>query len=163
MAAQVVAASAAKGVAESKTGGLIIGLTVLGVAAFGYFVIYRGIVRPQLCRFNVMNCETKEQKLARKIARFEGFQISFFDPTKITVDAMTAKTLADQVQKAWGFFNDNEEQLYGALKRVSTKRNLAAVSYEYQIRHGVSLPDDINRRTNYAEKMRIYDIISKLQ
>jgi hypothetical protein len=163
MAGQLIAASAAKGVAESKYGPLIIVGTIVGVAAIAYFGIYRGLIRPKLCSTGILDCETKEQRLARKIARFEGFSSSYYDPTKTTITPTAAKVKADQINDAFGFFNDNESLLYGALDSVGSKANLALVSIVYFDRHGISLPDDINARISYSEKKRIYDIISKLK
>lgn len=161
MAANLLAAGAAKGLAENKNAPIVVGALIIGVVALGYFGIYRPIIRPRLCKTGILTCETKDQKLDRKIARFDGFNPKYFDRFRLTISDATAKVIRNNIKSALSGAGTNEEELYSALLQAGTKHNLSLVSHYYAAAYGKSLADAINDDTNYTEKKRVWDILKE--
>lgn len=163
MAAPLIAASAAKGLAENKYSPFIVGGLIVGIGAIAYFGIYRGLVRPRLCSSGILECETKGMKLDRKIAEFDGFNPTYYEPFNLTISYEKAKALRNQIRDAIKGAGTNEESLFSAIQSVGSKHNLSLVSKEYQAQYGTSLADSINDDTSYTEKKRILDILKKIR
>ena len=70
--------------------------------------------------------------------------------------------IAEKIKSAKGLFNDNEAQLWGAIKRITYKTQVAQVNGYFTRKYGVELFAYLKTFLNANEQAEIYDYLKKL-
>lgn len=73
----------------------------------------------------------------------------------------TAKNWAETINDAWGWINDNEEQIYDVFRRIPNKVTISQVSDEYSKLYKIDLLADLINRLSAYELAFIYRIVDK--
>ena len=79
----------------------------------------------------------------------------------ITREIAIAKAKA--IHNAWGVFDDNEEQVYGALRGLPSKAAVSFVAFWYNKQHDSDLFSDLNYKLTDDEKKVAFGIVEKLR
>ena len=80
----------------------------------------------------------------------------------IVMAAAAAGRTAQMIESAWGFWNDDEAQVYSAFRGLRDKVQVAQVAGAYQSQFGVSLLDTLSRRLDDEELQTVLDIVAGL-
>lgn len=136
----VVAAAAAGKMAENKWTPIVLGVLIVGGVVGTFFLAKRG-----LCAVGLAECATdrRANRALKKLQALDAFNPNYYQSSRLTITHDNAKIKADELHKAFGFWNDDEEQVYGVLRQVGTVDNMSLVSKYYQIRQGSSLVDEL--------------------
>lgn len=132
-------------------------------------LVYFLIARPILRRVGII--ETKEDRQRDKKAEVFGTTTdSPFSPrywTKITnakiLTKAAAEQLADRINNAIGFFWDDDNEVYGALRTLQFKTQLSFLADVFNQRHKTDLYQLLNRNMADNEMDIINGIASSLQ
>ena len=130
MAAPVIAHAASE-VGKTKWGQVAIGVAVIGGTVVAAIVTIKILQTLQII-------DTREERRARrqagKLAGMEAFEPQYYTkrPTKVSISPTQAQMFAKNIYSAKGWFNGNEEKLFGAFRSIGSKWNLSYVAAVFQ-------------------------------
>jgi hypothetical protein len=75
--------------------------------------------------------------------KLDAFNPNFYQSSMLTITHNNAKIRADELNSAFGVFNDDEEGVYSVLRQVGTENNMSLVSKYFEQRHNSSLVDQL--------------------
>ena len=78
------------------------------------------------------------------------------------MDPKIAIQFAKDIHSAFGFWNDNEEKITGALKSIGSKFKLSFVAFWYYKEYKQDLYSELNYRLSDDEKKVVFGIVEKL-
>ena len=73
-----------------------------------------------------------------------------------------AKELVKDIYDAWGWIDDDEQQIYGAIRSSRTKLDLSRVSYWYYQEYKKDLQAELQKRLDDDEYKKVAHIVEKL-
>jgi hypothetical protein len=155
------AAGAAQGLASNKYTPIVIGVLIVGGAVGTYFLAKRG-----LCAIGLAECATdrRAKRTLKKLQKLDAFNPNFYKNTQLTISHNAAKIKADELEDAFGFWNDDEEGVYRVLQSIATPDDMSLVSKYYGIRHESSLVDDMSYHLDDEdEAKRMWTIVKHLR
>lgn len=80
--------------------------------------------------------------------------------TSTMLTSASAKLIAKNIKNAFGFLNDNEEQIYAAFRTMKNKYNVSQVSDAYRILFNEDLAGSLVEKLNDYELSNIWDIVN---
>ncbi|MCB9448695.1 MAG: hypothetical protein H6585_10160 [Flavobacteriales bacterium] len=80
---------------------------------------------------------------------------------RLTDDA--AKANAKKIYDAWGWWDDDEDQVYGVFRSLKDKVQVSQVAYWYYKAHEINLIDDIRSRMSQSEVAKVMEIVGPKQ
>jgi len=75
---------------------------------------------------------------------------------------LTAKGFANDINSAWGIFDDDEDKIYGVLRALKDQVAVSQVAYWYYQKKKVNLIDELNARLTPEENSKILKIVNNL-
>jgi hypothetical protein len=140
MVAQMAAADAAGKLAQNKWTPIVLGIVIVGGATLSFFAM-----RAVLCKLEVIECATdrRAKRALNKLMKLDAFNPNFYQSSMLTITHNNAKIRADELNSAFGVFNDDEEGVYSVLRQVGTENNMSLVSKYFEQRHNSSLVDQL--------------------
>lgn len=78
------------------------------------------------------------------------------------ISQLEAKQAAENIHDAWGIMNDDEEQIYGVFRSLTSKEQVSQVAEAYNKAFNKDLAGDLMSRLSKAELKVIYDITDAL-
>ncbi|PCJ55959.1 MAG: hypothetical protein COA79_20330 [Planctomycetota bacterium] len=156
--------------------GLIIGGTILtGVASY---LVYNRWMKEQMLKeiYEILNGsagDKEKDRITRIVNRkLSASVIDAFNPNfflqfqkygiKNQIGNTKAKVLVKDIYDAFGFFNDDEEQIYGAVRNARTKLDLSRVAYWYYKEHKKDLHAELQAKLGEDEYKKVAAIVEKL-
>lgn len=131
----------------------------------GIVVAYFGILRPIFKKTGLIQSqEGKENDLAE--TKFEGWnpkywkQISDKKIKATFIKAAGAELLAKQINDAWRFLNDDEDEVYAAFRQLKTQVQLSQVSYYFSLLYNKDLYNFLKDLLSDAEFNNVVKIIN---
>ena len=161
MAAPIIAAAAASKMAENKWTPIVIGVLIVGGAVGTFFLAKRG-----LCAIGLAECasQRKAKRTLKKLQGMEAFNPTYYQNTQLTITHQNAKIKADELEDAFGFWNDDEEGVYRSLQSVKSADDMSLISKYYGLRHESSLVDDMSYHLgDEDEAKRMWSIVKHLR
>ncbi len=95
----------------------------------------------------------KLQDIKTEVAFDPNFHRRYDFSTYLRVEK--AKEIAEKIKDSFGFFNDDEEEIYSQLRRLPNKRHVSQVASYYD----GDLLGDILDSFNNSEKLIVFDIV----
>lgn len=160
MAGRYVAARAAGKMAENQWTPIVLGVLIVGGAIGAYFLAKQG-----LCAVGLAECATdrRANRTLKKIQGLQAFNPNFYQNARLTISHNAAKVKADEINDAFGVFNDDEEQVYRVLSSVSNPHDMSLIAKYYSLRHGSSMVDDMSYYLDDEnEAKRMWEITKRL-
>lgn len=157
----LAAASAANKLAQNKWTPVVTGVLVVGAVVGTFFLAKRG-----LCAIGLAECATdrRAKRTLKKIQEMDAFNPNYYQNTRLTITHHNAKVKADELEDAFGFFNDDEEQVYRVLQSIKSADDMSLVAKYYGIRHGSSMVDDMSYYLDDEdEAKRMWQIVKHLR
>ena len=104
------------------------------------------LAKKGLCKIGLAECATdrRAKRTLKKLQGLEAFNPNYYQNTKLTISHQGAKIKADELESAFGFFNDDEEKVYRVLQSIKTPHDMSLVSKYYSIRHDSSVVDSLS-------------------
>ena len=158
MAKQLLVASKAS---ENKWTPIVLGVLVVGGVVGTFFLAKRG-----LCAIGLAECAThrRAKRTLKKIQELDAFNPNYYQNTRLTITHNSAKIKADELEDAFGVFNDDEQQVYRVLQSIKSADDMSLVSKYYSIRHGSSMVDDMSYYLDDEdEAKRMWEIVKHLR
>lgn len=110
----------------------------------------------------------KEKRIERDIDEIVKKK-NFFNPnlwktasSSILLPVQSAKNIASIIEDSWGWFNDDEDKIYGAFRSLKNKIQVSQVSFYYLSMFGEDLESRLIEGLSKAELKTIFDIIDRL-
>ena len=137
-------------------------LIKVGFAVAGYFVIVKpllewlGLKEDKTDKANETSLQTVLgwSPLYYKEVSKKGLKTTYLTSAGATM-------LAKQIKNAWGgLLNDNEEQVYGALKMINSWVKLSQVAEKYYLLYGEDLGREIKARLSDDEFYTVTQIVN---
>lgn len=153
MVGKLIAGETIGKLAQNKYTPWIIGGVVLGSLALAYF----GVVRPLFCKFDILDCG--EDDAEKRLMNLNAFNPNLANKTNTSITHDRAKELAEIIYDGFGFFNDDEEAVYGAIKSAGSVYNMSLVSRMYQAKYKEDLGSAIADSFNQEEMDKVTSII----
>lgn len=157
MAAPIVAAAAAGKMAENKWTPIVLGVIIIGGAVGTFFLAKRG-----LCAVGLAECgyQRRAKRTLKKLQKLDAFNPNYYQNQRLTITHNNAKIKADELEDSFGFWDDDEEKVYGVLSSIKSPDDMSLVSKYYGIRHGVSLVDEMGEQLgDEDEAKRMWQIV----
>lgn len=80
----------------------------------------------------------------------------------IVMKESAAARIADLIEDAWGFWNDDEAQINSAFRSLRDKVQVSQVAKAYQQRFSINLIDQLRERLDNSELAEILTIVADL-
>jgi len=71
----------------------------------------------------------------------------------------TAKLLAQEIEKSWGFLNDDEDRIYSAFRKINYKVNVSQIAEQYALLYKSDLLGVLLDKLHEDEILFIWNII----
>lgn len=110
----------------------------------------------------------EEQDKANQLQTEKMFEPSYLQTLpkgqkyKLFVKPETVADIAEKIKTAKGFFNDNEAQLWGAIKRIRYKTQVAQINAYFTRKYGVEMFAYLKTFLNSNELADVYDYLKNL-
>lgn len=156
MAYAKIAQSAASQAGKSKATPWIVGGVIVAVTAISYF----GFARPIMNLFGIT--ESSEDRTAARLKGLSAINSNYWRNRshKVTLTPVKAKEIAKLVYNSTSWYNDDEEQLYGAIRSAGSDVNLSYVAYVFQEQYKSDMLSYIENFLNSSELSNVKTIIS---
>jgi hypothetical protein len=132
------------------------------LAIGGIAILYFG-GRKILQALNIVS--DKEDKTAENLGK-ENFwdYTEFLDKApknSIILSSSQGYQFANDIYNSYGYFNDDEEKLYGVFRNLKTKSQIASLCYWFNKKYNKDLYSYISSFLSSGELVKLNDIISK--
>lgn len=134
-----------------------------GLVIGGYFIV----VKP-LLEYLGLKSDKGDKETEDNIQNFKGWdpnyylQVSKAGTNTTYITSAGAEKVAKLIYDAFNWYNDKEEQIYGALRLVKNQVQLSQISNKYWLLYKVDLARELNTRLSDDEFYEIVKIVTKL-
>lgn len=141
-------------------------ITKIIIYAVLILAAYFLIIRPVLIKIGIIK-SAEDKKREKTVAQYGTATDSPFSPSLwkkggTVLTKASAEKLADQINDAIGFFSDDENEVYGAMRQLKTKTQLSFLADIFQQRHKMDLYQLLNRNFSDSEMDVINGIANNL-
>lgn len=95
------------------------------------------------------------------MAYFGAFDPNYWIDKPGQMSESDATRLASQIHDAWGFWDDDEDAVYGALNAAKNWVQISQVTYAYNQEYGKDLFAKLDDSLNGSEMMKVQEIIER--
>jgi len=134
-------------------------LIISGAMIFGVFYFGRNILE----NLGLVS-DRKESNDLQQLNNEDYFNPNYWQrklPAKIITESFSRK-YSDDIYNAYGFFNDDENAVYGVFEQMKTKSQVSYLSYKFYQYYNRSLIEYLRSFLNDSEMAKIAAIINKL-
>ena len=141
---------------------IIVKLVVIGLVIVLFYVL---LLRPILIKIGIIKSaddkkrENEEKQLGT--SPDSPFSPSYYKGRSgaLLITRATAQKLADEIADSYGWFDDDEERIYGALRQLKAKTQLSFLSEVYYQRHHQDMYQKMRDKLDDSELDVIHGIV----
>ena len=134
-------------------------LIITGAMIFGVFYFGRNILE----NLGLVS-DRKESNDLLQLNNEDYFNPNYWQrklPAKIITESFSRK-YSDDIYNAYGYFNDDENVIYGVFEQMKTKSQVSYLAYKFNQYYNRSLIEYLRSFLNDSEMAKIAAIINKL-
>jgi hypothetical protein len=134
-------------------------LIITGAMIFGVFYFGRNILE----NLGLVS-DRKESNDLLQLNNEDYFSPNYWQrklPAKIITESFSRK-YSDDIYNAYGYFNDDENVIYGVFEQMKTKSQVSYLAYKFNQYYNRSLIEYLRSFLNDSEMAKIAAIINKL-
>ena len=139
----------------------ILGISLTAFAVWGAFRIRKNRQDKRAVNF-MGKLEILCDPTGKSLDISNAFDINYWKGKGGLLSTAVAKSKAADIENAFGFFNDNEEEIYAVFRSLTNKAQVSQVSAEFYSAYKVNLIDRLRNRLSDGELKVVTDIVNRL-
>ena len=152
-------------ITKLKLTGAITGMLLIGAVAFNV----RNKRRDEKATLFFSELERNISPATVGVAATDAFDIHYWQnigkkikKSYYLLKELTAKGFANDINSAWGIFDDDEDKIYGVLRALKDQVAVSQVAYWYYQKKKVNLIDELRSRLSKEETSEVLKIVNNL-